>query len=634
MPLKTSLRFLTLLSLAIACLSNAKAEVISLNFIRGSDGMSPLATTDIAGAEPVSNWNNSTIDNANGEATGIVLTDSGGAVTTATATWLSGSASWSVPTAGAGSPGDMLMMTGYLDQGGDGLNQIHNITVENVPYPSYDVYLYHSSNGGANRTARYQANGVDIYTRNLAPANTFNGFINAGYATLAEAADAANPAGNWARWDGLSGSTLIIEGQGYGNDDGGLGGNTRRAPIQGIQIVEATPGLPNVENLAASDIAVTSATANADLVSNGLDDDEATLTIYWGLSDGAADPDAWENSSPAGTLSAPGSFSAQLSGLVGNTTYYYRAFASNSVGGDWVTFAASFLTLPIPTFPEVENLPASLIGISSATLNGELLNNGAGADQSDMTIYWGLTDGGTDTATWENSVAAGSLSAPGNFSAALTGLTENTFYYYRAFATNSAGDDWATDTATFATQRPQVAAISLNFIRASSGATPLLVTDIAGVVPASNWNNSTTVNANAELTGIALTDDGGAPSGATATWQTGGASWSVATAGAGSAADMKMMTGYLDQGGDGNGQIHTVSVTDIPYGTYDVYLYHSSSGGRIAPPASMRMAPTCSPAISTPPTPSMASSTHSTRPSLKLPLQAATQQGTTSCGKA
>jgi len=94
--------------------------------------------------------------------------------------------------------------------------------------------------GGANRTARYQANGTDIWARNLDPANTFNGFTLSGYDTLAEAADLANPAGNGVLWTGLNGD-LGIEGQGSGDADGGAGGNTRRAPIQGIQIVERIP---------------------------------------------------------------------------------------------------------------------------------------------------------------------------------------------------------------------------------------------------------------------------------------------------------------------------------------------------------------------------------------------------------
>ena len=184
-------RLLTVIAISVTCLCQIHAGVISLNFVRGSSGESPLSATDIAGAEPVGNWNNSTTLNANLEEVGITLNDATGAATTAVATWMSGSASWSVALSGAGAPSDLLMMTGYLDQGGDGAGQIHSVTIANVPYASYDVYVYHSSSGGANRTARYNANGVDIYTRNLEPAGVFDGFIQAGYATLASGGGSA-----------------------------------------------------------------------------------------------------------------------------------------------------------------------------------------------------------------------------------------------------------------------------------------------------------------------------------------------------------------------------------------------------------------------------------------------------------
>ena len=217
----------------------APAATISLNFVRASNGAGLMTPTDVAGVVAVNNWNTATIANAN---TGVAvpLTDDAGVVTTAIANWQNapGGNAWSVATAGAGSPGDMIMMTGYLDQGGNGAGAIHSISITNIPFAAYDVYLYHSSSGGPNRTARYQANGIDIFTRNLDPANTFNGFTQAGYPTLAEAAlGGGNPAGNYVRWEGLSGD-LIMEAQGLGDDDGGSGGNTRRAPIQGIQIVE------------------------------------------------------------------------------------------------------------------------------------------------------------------------------------------------------------------------------------------------------------------------------------------------------------------------------------------------------------------------------------------------------------
>ena len=218
-------------------------NTISMNFVRGSDGTGLMARTDVAGVVPVANWNSATMANANA-ATGVPLVNDGGADSGATIDWQSGGLSWNVGTAGAGSPGDQLMMSGYLDQSNDGNGQIHRVTVNNIPYGNYDVYLYHSSAGGANRTARYQANGVDIWTRNLDPADKFDGFVESGYPTLADAAVLTNPAGNYVRWSSLSGGTLTIEAQGYNTEDGGYGDGSRRAPIQGIQIVASGPTIP------------------------------------------------------------------------------------------------------------------------------------------------------------------------------------------------------------------------------------------------------------------------------------------------------------------------------------------------------------------------------------------------------
>ena len=481
-------------------------------------------------------------------------------------------------TDGTGEPGDKIMMTGYLDQGGSGVGQIHTVTVYDIPFAQYDVYLYHSSSGGPNRTARYQANTIDIFTRNLDPANTFNGFTRAGYDTLAEAADTANPAGNYVRWEGLTGATLSIEAQGIPTSAGGNGGETVRSPIQGIQIVNTTPGLPIVENLDATLVDAETAAVNGDLISNGEGAAVAGLTFYYGPEDGGTDPLAWADSAAAGTLTAPGTFSADLADLLPETTYYFRAFASNGAGDAWALTSRSFTTLRLPELPVVENLEATNTALNSATANGNLLSNGLGADTTELTIYWGLVDGGDDPLAWANASPAGSLSAPGTFSADLTGLVQGTLYYCRAFAANSAGGVWAPSSQTFVTLNPPVEAISLNFVRGSTGQTALAPGEAAGFIKAGFWNNAPQATANG-MTGFVLLNGSGEDSGATADWQSGGASWSVATAGTGSAADMKMMTGYLDQGGDGNGQVHSITVHNVPYPSYNVYLYHSSSNG-------------------------------------------------------
>ena len=459
------------LLLLITTVGIAQADVLSLNFVRGSSGEIALAPADVAGAFPAANWNNTPPANAYTNANFPLINDSG-AATTATADWLSGGASWSIAYTGTGNAADIAMMTGYLDQGGNGAGQIHTVTIKNIPYANYDVYLYHSSSGGANRTARYRANGYDLYTRNLAPAGVFNSFVKTQYVTLADAVSSLSGS-NYVVWDRMSGATLSIEAQGLGDADGGSGGNTVRAPIQGIQIVEIT--------------------VPADL-------------------------------------------------------------------------------------PKIETLASTDVGIDTATANGNLISNGAGADPAALTVYWGLTDGGSDTLAWENSIAAGTADKPGTFGAAISGLESSTLYYYRVFATNSVDSDWATSATTIKTLPQPIDAISLNFVRGSNGATALAADEAAGVVRAINWNNAPQANADSN-TGFALFDANGIASGATADWLSGGASWSVAVTGTGSIANKKLMTGYLDQSSDGLNQIHTVTFSNIPYPLYDVYLYHSSTGG-------------------------------------------------------
>lgn len=92
--------------------------------------------------------------------------------------------------------------------------------------------------------------------------------------------------------------------------------------------------------------------------------------------------------------------------------------------------------------------------------------------------------------------------------------------------------------------------------------------DVAGVVPASNWNNVS----GAAGTGSTLVNDSGAASGATLDW-TGQATWSWERSGdpVPANADGSMFNGYLDTtGNDGN---HTFTVANVPFALYDVIVY-------------------------------------------------------------
>ena len=132
----------------------------------------------------------------------------------------------------------------------------------------------------------------------------------------------------------------------------------------------------------------------------------------------------------------------------GTGTYSFTG--GNSAGA--VVIAAEFLSAPpVPvTPPTVVNSGASGIEATTATIGGEVTDTGN--EDPDVTLYWGDNDGGTNPGAWDNAIPF--VDQDGTFSAGVSSLTGATTYYFRCFASNSAGDDWANSTASFTTVTP------------------------------------------------------------------------------------------------------------------------------------------------------------------------------------
>ena len=129
--------------------------------------------------------------------------------------------------------------------------------------------------------------------------------------------------------------------------------------------------------------------------------------------------------------SVNGSFSASLSGLMGSTKYYIRAYAINSAGvayGNEVNF-----TTNAPTLPTLSTTGVTSITISSAISGGSILNDG-GSAITVRGICWSTSENPT-TASSKTTDSFGS----GTFVSNITGLEPNTLYYLRAYSTNSVG---------------------------------------------------------------------------------------------------------------------------------------------------------------------------------------------------
>jgi len=154
--------------------------------------------------------------------------------------------------------------------------------------------------------------------------------------------------------------------------------------------------------------------------------------------------------------------------------YNTLTFSSNPSGitnqQTWYMQAAGWGTTVAPSAPVVTNgTGASLVTEATARLNGEVTSTGGQSPA--VHVYWGDNDGGTTAGNWDHDVNLGTLSA-GAFYTDIAGLTASTAYYYRCYAINSAGADWADSTASLTTSTIQQKLIGADDAASYSTATP------------------------------------------------------------------------------------------------------------------------------------------------------------------
>ena len=234
-------------------------------------------------------------------------------------------------------------------------------------------------------------------------------------------------------------------------------------------------------NASATGLTATSAVLNATLACSG---SVYNVGVYWGTSNGGTNATAWGNSVSLGAFVnvASTGLNYAVTTLASNTTYYYAFRATNALDTVWATNVPNFQTYcsPVVTvYGGATNLKAT-----AATLPGQVT---AGNPAPQAYICWGTSNpGGSNTNGWQNVAAFGTQS--GVFSTNVIGLSAGATTYYRCYATNSLGDNWAdasfvtplTDTYVFTNS-------GANWSLASSwspfGGPPTNVTDY-GIVPA------------------------------------------------------------------------------------------------------------------------------------------------------
>jgi len=240
----------------------------------------------------------------------------------------------------------------------------------------------------------------------------------------------------------------------------------------GADLTFTTPAVaPTATSNVASSITSSSATLNATVNANNASTTvrfEVGLTSSYGITV-IANP-ATVNGT-ANTAASVG-----MTGLIPNTTYYYRVKAVNAAGttyGSDMTFTSSAV------LPTVNSGTATSITATSATLNATVNPNNAATT---VRFEYGTTTsyGTVASATPASVIGTTTKSA----SLVLTGLIPNTTYHYRVKGENIAGTVNGSD-LTFTT--PAVVATVVSDAATNVGAT------VATLNATVNPNNATTI---------------------------------------------------------------------------------------------------------------------------------------------
>ncbi len=191
--------------------------------------------------------------------------------------------------------------------------------------------------------------------------------------------------------------------------------------------------LPVITTAAISDVTNSSAICGGDVTSDGATPITAK-GICWNTSPGPTIALSTKTINGTGT----GPFISTLTGLTMGTTYYARAYATNSLGTSYGN-EVGFVATTQPTLAVLTTLSAVGITSSSASCGGEITSEGNVAVTA-RGICWSIN---SNPSLADHYIPIGS--GPGIFTTSITGLAAATTYHVRAYATNIVGTAYGND---------------------------------------------------------------------------------------------------------------------------------------------------------------------------------------------
>ncbi len=178
---------------------------------------------------------------------------------------------------------------------------------------------------------------------------------------------------------------------------------------------------------------------------------------------------------PAG--SGNSTFSTTIPGLMANTRYYVRAYASNASFTGYSDTVRQIVT-PGPVLPTLSNVSSSSITRNSFLSTASVSSNGGA-----LITQYGYCWSTSPNPTTSNSIVFSNGNISGSYSLTVSGLTASTTYYVRAFAINSAGTGYSPQSVivtTLAAQPPTVSIVSISSVTRTSANASSTVTNDGG----------------------------------------------------------------------------------------------------------------------------------------------------------
>ncbi len=218
-----------------------------------------------------------------------------------------------------------------------------------------------------------------------------------------------------------------------------------------LQFITLELTLPTVITTEVTNITPYTATGGGNVTSNG----NGTVSAYGVCWNTSGNPTFENNLGHTEDGTGIGQFNSQIIGINEGTTYYIVAYATNEKGtgyGEIVQFSTIPVTLPIITTMEI-----SEITTTSAICGGNVTSNGTVSVRG---VCWNTIG----NPTLENNIGSSiNGDGTGDFTSIITGLNENTAYYVRAYAINSAGTGYG-DVIEFTTlQQNQCGQMIVNY---------------------------------------------------------------------------------------------------------------------------------------------------------------------------